>query len=88
MVKFSMFQIFVLSKMDHEDSNSGFELFSSQPDKREFENAPEETIFRFQLKYREKPRKMSYKLKQGTSLPYTTIIGGDSQRILHVVLHL
>jgi hypothetical protein len=30
--------------MDHEDS-SGFELFSSQPDKREYEKAPEETIF-------------------------------------------
>ena len=60
---------------------SGFELFSSQPDKREFKKAPEETIFKFKLQDREKPRKMSYKLKQGTSLPYTTNIGGDSQRI-------
>ena len=74
-----MFQIFVLSKMDHEDSNSGFELFSSQPDKREFEKAPEETFFEFKLQ--EKPRNMSYKLKQGTALPYTTNIGGDSQSI-------
>ena len=53
-----MFQIFVLSKMDHEDSNSGFELFSSQPDKREFEKAPAETIFKFKLQDREKPHKM------------------------------
>ena len=45
-----MFQIFVLSKMDHEDSNSGFELFSSQPDKREFEKAPEETILNLSCK--------------------------------------
>ena len=68
----------VLSKMDHEDSNSGFELLSSQPDKKEFEKAPEETLFKFKLQDGDgnKARKMSYKLKKDTALPYSTIIGG------------
>lgn len=76
-----MFQILGLTKMDHEDSNSGFELFSSQPDRKDYEKAPKETIYRFKLLGMEKPRKMSYKLKKGTSLPYTTVIGGDTQNI-------
>ena len=59
-----------------DDSNSGFELFSSQPEKRSYDEVPVATLFKFRIKDADNARKISYKLKQGTLLPYTTNIGG------------
>ena len=60
-----------------DDSNSGFELVSSQPEKNTYEHVPEERIYKFKLiSDTEPPVKKSYKLKSGLSLPYRTNLCG------------
>ena len=62
---------------DADDSNSGFELMSSQPEKQTYSSAPEDAIYKLKVKpIMGSSRKMSYRLKKGTSLPYTTLTGG------------
>ena len=68
--------------MFDDDSNSGFELLSSQ-EKRPYDVVPQETFFKFKIKSEsgDISRKISYKLKQGSTLPYTTNIGGIILRL-------
>ena len=68
--------------MGDEDSNSGFEFVFSQPERRQFEELPEEIIFEFKIQTSDGPRKVSYKLKEGTALPYRTAITGISLRYM------
>ena len=64
--------------MDNDDSNSGFMLLSSQPERKQFDKVPEETLFKFKIHTSDQdgPRKVSYKLKEGRTLPYSTVISG------------
>ena len=64
--------------MADEDSNSGFEMISSQPDKLSYETVPEETVYRFKFltSLMSTPKKIGYKLKKGVSLPYSINSGG------------
>ena len=62
-----------------EDDNSDFEFMSSQPDKKMYESAPQDTKFKFKLLFKdsEKPRKIGYLLKAGIPLPYVASnVGG------------
>jgi hypothetical protein len=69
--------------MNEEDSNSGFEMISSQPDKPSHETVPEDKKFKFKIMSRlEIPaKKVGYLLKKGLMLPYTTNSGGKAQII-------
>ena len=60
-----------------DDNSSGFELFSSQPEKQDYDEVPVETLLKFKINDAENGHKISYKLKQGTLLPYSTNIRGD-----------
>ena len=64
--------------MDNDDSNSGFVLLSSQPERKQLDKVPQETLFKFKIQTSDGdvPRKVSYKLKEGTALPYSTVIAG------------
>ena len=56
-----------------DDSNSGFELISSQPDHPTYETVPEDQVFKIKiLDTKAAARKVAYKLRKGCSLPYTT----------------
>ena len=64
-----------------DDSNSGFEMVSSQPEKNTYEHVPEVRIYKFKLiSDIEPPVKKSYKLKSGLSLPYCTNLCGKYLR--------
>ena len=60
------------------DSNSGFELISSQPDPiPTYDSVPEDKVYKIKvLDTKGAPRKVAYKLRKGISLPYTTKSGG------------
>jgi hypothetical protein len=64
--------------MDGDDSNSGFEMISSQPEQTLYESVPEDKPFRFKLNSHHdiKPKKVCYLLKKGLMLPYNTNSGG------------
>ena len=68
--------------LDFEDSNSGFEMISSQPDKPSekpsYKSVPEDQVFRFKFisQLETKPKKVCYKLRKGLDLPYVTDSGG------------
>ena len=56
------------------DSESDFELFSSQPEKASYETAPSDKVFKIKLLFIDpsaKAKKLSYQLKAGSPLPYT-----------------
>ena len=61
-----------------EDSNSGFELLSSQPEKIPYDEVPEDILFKFKVQDAVTSRKISYKLKHGSFLPYSTNVGGTN----------
>ena len=62
--------------MENEDSNSCFELLSSQGGKEAFTEVPEEIAFRFKIIDATKTRKFGYKLKAGVELPCLKDVGG------------
>ena len=63
--------------MADEDSNSGFDLISSQPERPTHETVPEDKIYRFKfLDNISEPKKVAYKLKKGSVLPYSRNLGG------------
>ena len=67
--------IFQKEKMD----DDSFEMISSQPDsaKPTYETVPEDRVYRFKfLGLLHAPKKVSYKLKTGCPLPYSTKSGG------------
>lgn len=60
-----------------EDSNSEFELISSQPDHPTYETVPEDKVYRIKvLDTKGAARKVAYPLRKGCPLPYTTQAGG------------
>ena len=68
-----------------DDSNSGFELLSSQPEaKTSYDKVPETTVFKFKICAEHTARKISYRLKQGTHLPYTTHVGGKTELLIKI----
>ena len=64
--------------MADEDSDSDFEMISSQPDKLSYETVPDETVYRFKFftSLISTPKKIGYKLKKGVSLPHSINSGG------------
>ena len=62
--------------MFNEDSNSGFELLSSQGERKSFSKVPENTLFNIKVFGEVKSQKIGYKLMEGTDLPCTKIVGG------------
>ena len=58
------------------DEDSDFELCSSQPEKKVFDVVPEDKRYKFKVMDPENSRKISYILKQGMRLPYSTNVGG------------
>ena len=66
--------------MADDDSNSGFEMLSSQPDKLSYETVPEETVykFKFMTTLMLTPKKKAYKLKKGVSISFSINSGGMS----------
>lgn len=62
--------------MDRDDSNSGFEMLSSQGRKESFSMVPEDTVFRFKIFDSYKTKKFGYKLKEGVELPCVKEVGG------------
>ena len=78
-----MFQIIRPLKMTDDDSNSGFEMISSQPDKDIFEYVPDDRKYKFKIISRLEvgPKKVGYLLKKGLMLPYTTNSGGCSDKL-------
>ena len=69
--------------MIDDDSNSGFEMISSQPDKDSFEYVPDDRKYKFKIISRLEvgPKKVGYLLKKGLMLPYTTNSGGCSHKL-------
>ena len=59
--------------MSDNDSDNGFELLSSQPNKDIYDFAPEDKLYKISVQF---SRKFSYMLKKGTSLPHSTPVGG------------
>ena len=79
--------------MNEDDSNSGFEMISSQPDQILYESVPEDKTYRFKLSsHHIKPKKVCYVLKKGLMLPYTTNSGGKLRKLFYFselgLLHL
>ena len=73
-----MFQIILDIDVMAEDSNSGFELISSQPERKQFDKVPKDSIFKFKVLVSAGHRKICYKLREGTVLPYRTVISGKT----------
>ena len=61
---------------DYDDSNSGFEMFCSQGDKKTFDEVPEDTIFKVKVVEDTKFKNIGYKLKKGVALPCDKIVAG------------
>ena len=59
-----------------DDSNSGFELISSQPERKQFDIVPKDNVLKFKVMGSDGVRRISYKLREGTVLPYKTVISG------------
>ena len=70
-----MFQIFKMA--DGDDSNSCFEMFGSQGDKKTFEKVPEDTIFKIKVVEEAKTKHIGYKLMEGVDLPCDKIVAGQ-----------
>ena len=62
--------------MENEDSNSNFEMLSSQGKKNAYSEVPQETLFRFKIIETTKTKKFGYKLKAGVELPCVKDVGG------------
>ena len=78
-----LFQINRQLRMTDDDSNSGFEMISSQPDKDTFEFVPDDRKYKFKIISRLEmaPKKVGYLLKKGLMLPYTTNSGGYPDKL-------
>ena len=62
--------------MDNDDSNSCYELISSQGRREEFSKVPEDIVFRFKVIDKNETKKIAYKLKEGVELPCEKDVGG------------
>ena len=69
--------------MDFDDSNSGFDLISSQPEIDYYSEVPEDKVYKFKFlsasaEDDSHKHKCRYNLKKGVALPYTTNSGGKN----------
>ena len=60
--------------MFEDDSNSGFDIISSEPDKFTFDSVPVDKVYKVKVVW--PCKKFSYKLEKGIGLPYSTNVGG------------
>jgi hypothetical protein len=72
----------------NEDSNSQFELMSSQPEPTLFDQVPKDTIFKIVVfKSNGVSSKFGYKLAAGKPLPYKTTVKNKHEGINVEIKH-